>query len=300
MTALGHPNVLPHSTSVSLVLGSGGARGLAHIGVIQWLTENGYDIRAIAGSSMGALVGGIYATGKLEVYAEWALALERMQVLRLLDPTFMRAGLLKGERIIGVLRELVGDCAIEDLPVSFTAVATDLESGEEVWLRDGGLFDAIRASIATPLVFTPLRRGSRTLLDGALVNPLPIAPTLNDDTDLTVAVNLSGPAELRPVAPPSAAMVNGNAYGLRIRAFIESLHLARTPDAPSRGLLDIALASMQTMQDTIARLKLAAYSPDVTVEIPRNACGFYEFWRAEELIALGRERAAQAFAQTGR
>jgi len=281
------------------VLGGGGARGLAHVGVIQWLTEKGYDIRSIAGSSMGALVGGIYATGKLGVYAEWVLALERMQVLRLLDPTFGRDGLFKGERIIGVLRELIGDHAIEELPVLFTAVATDLESGEEVWLREGKLFDAIRASIATPLIFTPFVHGERTLLDGALVNPLPIGPTLNDATDLTVVVSLSGLAEVRPAPAASAPMVNGNAYRQRIRAFIDSLHLARSPAAPSRGLFDAAIAAMQTMQDTIGRLKLAAYSPDVTVEIPRNACGYYEFWRAEELIALGRERAAQAFAKSG-
>lgn len=291
---------MAHSTTVSLVLGSGGARGLAHIGVIQWLTDNGYDIRSIAGSSMGALVGGIYATGKLEVYAEWVLALERMQVLRLLDPTFGRDGLFKGERIIGVLRELIGDCAIEELPMSFTAVATDLESGEEVWLNEGKLFDAIRASMATPLVFTPFKHGKRTLLDGALVNPLPIAPTLNDHSDLTIAVNLGGPAEVRTKPPASTPIANGSMYRRRIRAFIESLHLRRTPSAPARGLFDVALSSMQTMQDTIARLKLAAYSPDVTVEVPRNACGFYEFWRAEELIELGRERAAQAFAKAGR
>jgi NTE family protein len=291
---------LTHPTTVSLALGGGGARGLAHIGVIQWLSDNGYNIRSIAGSSMGALVGGIYAAGKLEVYAEWVLALERMQVVRLLDPAFGRAGLFKGERVIGVLRELIGDCAIEDLPMSFTAVATDLESGEEVWMREGRLFDAIRASIATPLIFTPFKHGTQVLLDGALVNPVPIAPTLGDTTDLTVAVNLSGPAESRPVPPPSTLMVNGNAYRQRIRAFIESLQPARTPSAPPRGFIDIAFVAMQAMQDTIARLKLAAYSPDVTVEIPRNACGFHEFWRAEELIALGRERAAQAFATTGR
>jgi len=285
---------------VSLVLGSGGARGLAHIGVIQWLTENGYDIRSISGSSMGALVGGIYATGKLEVYAEWVLALERIQVLRLLDPSFGRNGLFKGERIIGVLRELIGDCSIEALPMSFTAVATDLESGEEVWLKEGKLFDAIRASIATPLVFTPFRHGARTLLDGALVNPLPIAPTLNDQNDLTIAVNLGGPAEVRPPPATSSPIANGNVYQRRIRAFIGSLRLGGTTGVPARGLLDIAFTSMQTMQDTIARLKLAAYSPDVIVEVPRNACGFYEFWRAEELIELGRERAAQAFGKAGR
>jgi NTE family protein len=287
-----------HSKTVSLVLGSGGARGLAHVGVIQWLTDNGYNIRSIAGSSMGALVGGIYAASKLEVYAEWVLALERLQVLRLLDPAFGRGGLFKGERIIGVLRELIGDFAIEDLPVSFTAVATDLESGEEVWLRQGKLFNAIRASIATPLIFTPFEHGGRVLLDGGLVNPVPVAPTLNDTTDITVAVNLSGAVESRPAPPPSAPILEGNAYRLRIRAFIEGLHLSRAPAGTGNGLFNIAFASMEAMQNTIARLKLAAYAPDITVEIPRNACGFHEFWRAEELIELGRERTARAFAAT--
>ncbi len=286
-------------TTVSLVLGIGGARGLAHIGVIQWLTENGYDIRSIAGSSMGALVGGIYAAGKLEVYAGWVSALERMQVLRMLDPAFGRSGLFKGERIMGVLRKLIGDFEIEDLPVSFTAVATDLESGEEVWLRKGRLFDAIRASIATPLIFTPFKHGGRMLLDGGLVNPVPIAPTLNDTTELTVAVNPSGPIESRPPALKGAPLPESNTYR-RIHAFIESLRYskAETPAVPARGILDIALASMEAMQNTITRLRLAAYSPDVTVEIPRNACGFLEFWRAEELIALGRERTARAFSAT--
>jgi NTE family protein len=268
--------------------------------VIQWLSENGYDIRAIAGSSMGALVGGIYAAGKLSVYAEWVLALERMHVVRLLDPSFGRSGLFKGERIMGVLRELIGDFAIEDLPIAFTAVATDLGSGEEVWLREGKLFDAIRASIATPLIFTPFEHGGRKLLDGAWVSPVPIAPTLNDTTDLTVAVNLSGPMAPRPSPPPSAPMPDGKGYRQRIQAFIRSLHLPRAPAAPARNVLDIAFASMDAMQDTIARLKLAAYSPDVVVEIPRNACGFFEFWRAEELIGLGRERTALAFAAAGR
>ena len=273
---------------------------MAHIGVIQWMTEQGYSIRSIAGSSMGALVGGIHAARKLEVYTEWVLALERLQVLRLLDPTFGRAGLFKGERIMAVLRELIGECAIETLPITFTAVATDLDSGQEVWLNEGPLFDAIRASIATPLVFTPFKLGQRTLLDGALVNPLPIAPTLSDATDLTVAVDLSGPAQAEAAPSAPEPTPQGNGYRRRVREFVESLQPARVPVAAQPGLLDVAFVSMQAMQDTISRLRLATYSPDVTVEIPRNACGFHEFWRAEELIALGRERAAQAFARAAR
>jgi NTE family protein len=290
-----------HATTISLVLGSGGARGLAHIGVIRWLTEHGYSIRSIAGASMGALVGGIYAAGKLEIYAEWVSALERLDVVRLLDPSFGRTGLFKGERIMDVLRELIGDQAIEDLPISFTAVATDLDSGKEVWLREGKLFDAIRASIATPLIFTPFVLGGRRLLDGGLVNPVPIAPTLTDTNDLTVAVNLSGRSESgESMSAPAPAPVPGRSpYRQRIRAFVESMYPTRAPDAPVLGLTDIVFASMETMQNTIARLKLAAYSPDVAVEIPRNACGFHEFWRAAELIALGHERTARAFAKRG-
>jgi len=165
-------------------------------------------------------------------------------------------------------------------------------------LRQGKLFDAIRASIATPLIFTPFKHGERTLLDGGLVNPVPVGPTLNDTTDITVAVNLSGAVEARPSPAPSAPTLDGNAHRLRIRAFIEGLHLSRVPAGRANGIFNIAFASMEAMQNTIARLKLAAYSPDVTVEIPRNACGFHEFWRAEELIELGRERTARAFAAT--
>lgn len=290
--------VTANSTTVSLALGGGGARGLAHIGVIRWLTENGYVIRSIAGSSMGALVGGIYAAGKLEVYAEWVLALERMQVLRLLDPAFARTGLFKGERIMGVLRELIGDHAIEDLPVAFTAVATDFESGDEIWLREGRLFDAIRGSIATPLVFTPFAHGSRILLDGALVNPLPIAAMLNDPADLTIAVSLAGAAAPPPEQPLRAAVSNGNGYRQRLSALVAALRPAAV--ASPHGMIDIALTSMDIMQETISRLRLDALSANVMVEIPRDACGYLEFWRAEEMIALGRERAARAFAEIGR
>lgn len=282
-------------TTVSLVLGSGGARGLAHIGAVQWLLENGYAIRSISGASIGALVGGIYAAGKLEIYAEWVLALQRMHVLRLLDPTFGSPGLFKGERIVSVMRELIGDCEINDLPIAFTAVATDLDSGQEVWLRSGNLFDAIRASMATPLVFTPFKQGGRSLIDGAVVNPVPITPTRDDATDLTIAVDLSGPAEARPLPQMSASLIGHNSYRKRIGQFVRSVRSGQHPEAASPGLLDVAFTSMQAMQDTITRLRLTECAPDLLIEVPRNACGFFEFWRAEELIALGRERTAEAF-----
>jgi len=281
--------------TVSLVLGSGGARGLAHIGVIQWLQDNGFEITSISGCSIGALIGGIYAAHKLDVYSQWVKALERKHVIRLLDPTISHPGLFKGERIISVLRELIGDYDIEALPLRFTAIATDMVSREEVWLQKGKLFDAVRASIATPLVFTPFKHDGRTLLDGALVNPLPVGPTLSDNTDLTVVVDLSGPAQLQVAVPVKHVEKSDKDYRTRIGKFIDSLQPARVPAEPRHGLLDVAFASMQAMQDTISHLRLAGFSPDICIRIPLNASGFFEFWRAEELIAMGYESAARAF-----
>ena len=182
-------------TPISLVLGSGGARGYAHIGVIEELIAQGFDIRSIAGSSMGALVGGVYAAGKLDSYRDWVLPLARLDVLRLLDITFRGGGFIKGDRIIKALSEHVGDVAIEDLPISYTAVAVDLDAHREVWFSSGSLFEAIRASIAIPTVFRPHRYRGRLLVDGGLLNPLPVSPTLRDHTDATIAVDVNGPAE---------------------------------------------------------------------------------------------------------
>ena len=288
--------------TVSLVLGSGGARGLAHIGVIEYLEENGYAIRSVAGASMGALVGGIWAAGHLAEYVAWVRALTRFDVFRLLDFSFSWSGLIKGERIIELMRELVGDRQIETLPVAFTAVATDLDTGKEIWLNQGNLFDAIRASIAIPTFFTPYHYLERRLVDGGLVNPVPIAPTLNDLTDLTVAVNLTGkaaPEMENPPAPQPAPHDRLNSYRGRIRRFIEGLRggenaPAEPPEDEELGLFDILNRSFDTMQSTVAKLKLAAYTPDVLIEIPRNACGMLEFFRAEEMIDLGRRLAARA------
>ncbi len=283
--------------TVSLVLGSGGARGLAHIGVIQVLEEKGFEIRSISGSSMGALVGGIYAAGKLNVYTQWVCALERLDVFRLLDVSFSGSAIFKGERIINTLKELIGERLIEDLPISYTAVATDLEEGKEVWISHGPLFDAIRASIAFPTIFSAFNMGGRNLVDGGLLNPIPIAPTLRDRTDLTIAVNLSGKARnLAEVsAPRPEAAPSRPRYHQMVVEFIESLQRKdkeRVPD--EAGFFDVISKSIDTMQSSIARLKLAAYSPDLIIDIPKNACSIYEFERARELVEIGRRQAEAA------
>jgi NTE family protein len=251
---------------VALVLGAGGARGLAHIGVIEALEARGFEIAAIAGSSMGALVGGIHAAGKLDAYRDWADRLERNDVLRLLDVTFGASGLIRGDRVIATLRDLVGEHRIEDLPIPYVAVATDLATQREVWFQQGPLFDAIRASIAIPMVFTPHEVNGRELVDGGLLAPLPLAPS---GWKTRVASWFSAPPP--PVGATSAASSGGIA-----------------------SLLDLMSRSMDTMHSQMTRLQVAQDPPDLVIRVPRDAASFYEFWRAKELRERGREWAEDA------
>jgi len=283
--------------TISLVLSSGGARGLAHIGIIEWLDENGFDIQSIAGSSMGALIGGVYAAGKLDEYKNWVVALEKMDVIRLLDLSYTSRSLFKGERIIETLRHLIGDYIIEDLPVSYTAVATDIDAGREIWLNRGSLWDAIRASIAIPTIFLPVTYKGKRLVDGGLINPVPIAPTLNDKTDLTIAVNLSAKSEAKYniTRMENIKTTNSTFYHQRIADFIDGLQqkfIKSKPEEP--GFFEVMEKSLDTMEGTIARFKLAAYSPDIIIDVPANVCAFYEFNRARELIDIGRQKANEA------
>jgi NTE family protein len=301
--------------TLSLVLGSGGARGYAHIGVIEALEASGFSIRSIAGSSMGALIGGIYAAGKLDKYAEWVRPLQRLDVLRLLDWTLSGGGFIKGDRIIGVLKDLIGETNIEDLPIPYTAVAVDLDVQREVWFSQGPLFDAIRASIAIPTVFRPYRYEGRLLVDGGLLNPLPMSPTLRDLTDATIAVDVNAPAEpldgegdadrgaagqASPEMLPDAAAEPADAkragYRQRIAEFIEGRNEKREHAIVESepGAFELFARALDVVQETITRLKLAAEPPDLLITIPRNACAFYEFHRADELIALGRKRTLEA------
>ena len=179
-------------TRVALALGSGGARGYAHIGVIEVLEERGYDIVTVAGSSMGALVGGLHAAGQLEAYAQWVLGLSQRDVLRLLDPSPSAPGVIRAEKIMAKVRELLAGRLIEDLPVPFTAVATDLLARKEVWFKEGPVDVAVRASIALPSIITPVMLNGRLLADGGIMNPVPIAATVATRADVTVAVSLSG------------------------------------------------------------------------------------------------------------
>lgn len=288
------PPKIQSGEKVALVLGAGGARGLAQIGVIEALERRGFNIVAIAGSSSGALVGGLHAAGKLHAYRDWLCAMNRNAMLRLLDPGLGRPALFQGARLIAALRELAGSPRIEELPVDFTAVAVDLLRQREVWLRKGDLWDAIRASFAIPGVFTPHTVHGRELVDGGLLAPLPIAATRLSDAHRLIAVDMHGwpqhpPGEPAEEEPPES----GNGWLARWRG------PERSGRRTQLGLTEVVARSLDTMQAQISRVQLALDPPELVIRIPRDACQFYEFWRARELIELGRAEAEKALDAAG-
>ena len=288
--------------TISLVLGSGGARGHAHLGVIKAIEERGLKFRNIAGTSMGAVIGGIYAADELDTYEAWARKLTKRDVVRLLDFSFTWTSIFKGERIFEVLKDLIGDRNIEDLDRGFTAVATAIDEQREVWINKGPLFQAIRASTAVPGVFSPVQVNGQTLVDGGLINPIPIAPTLNDSTDLTIAVNLNAVGE--NYVPPEQVSDAGDSdekqgYRKVISDILDDLMKDDDEDAGDPDAAELLTRSIDVMQGAIARLKLAAYTPDKVIEIPRDACSFFDFYKTAEMSDLGYERACKALDDLG-
>lgn len=311
------------SMRVALALGSGGARGYAHIGVINELHERGHEIVGIAGSSMGALVGGLEAAGRLDEYALWATSLTQRAVLRLLDPSITSAGVLRAEKILEAVREILGDVTIEDLPVPFTSVATDLIAGKSVWMQRGPVDDAIRASIAIPGVITPHLLGGRLLADGGILDPLPMAPIAAADAEATIAVTLTGddPLTQRSWAEASltADLLNrmwrstsslldtkaarslldtqpGRAVLSRLTASEEEEEPDKQSgsDVPKLGGFEVMYRTIDIAQGALARHTLAAYPPDLLIEVPRTVCRSLDFHRANEVIEVGQECASAA------
>ncbi|WP_062312013.1 patatin-like phospholipase family protein [Demequina rhizosphaerae] len=315
----------PARPRIALSLGSGGARGYAHIGVLDEIEARGWEVVGIAGTSMGALVGGLHAAGGLAAYREWAESLTRRDVLRMLDPAFKGAGAIRADRVMRRIDEILDGRVIEDLPIPYTAVATDLISQSEVWFTEGSLVDAIRASIAIPTVITPVRRDGRLLADGGILNPVPVIPLTSVRSDGIVAVNLSGTSRGgNPAEPPvdsagplvrlprlrlpsihvaEPRLVSMIAQRMRARGEQEDDALVDTlapepvegDEAVEVSTLDVIDRSLQTLQNTVQRYRLAGYPPDVMVNVPADSCGALDFHRATEMIELGRDLARQAF-----
>jgi NTE family protein len=309
------------SPKVALVLGSGAARGWAHIGVIHELAELGIKPDLIVGSSVGAVVGGAYASGNLEPFEEWIRGLGRVDIIRLLDAKMTGGGFLQGKSLMGAIEKQIGDPKIEELEIPYACVATELGSGREIWLREGSLLDACRASIALPGMFAPSRDAEgHLLLDGGLVNPVPVSLARAMGGDFVIAVNLNGDivgrhffvhdvevsaddeeserllAEIEEkdstVAKWAARMKAG--FGVRLDSYISSL---RKKESPDPGLFDVMAGSIDIMQDRLTRSRMAGDPPDVHITPRLSHIGLMDFDRASEAIEEGRAATRRRMAE---
>ena len=277
-----------HKKTVSLVLGSGGARGYAHIGVIEALQEKGYEIVSISGSSMGALVGGLYACGKLPEFKAWILSLDVYEVIKLIDFSFAKNGMIKGDKVFEEIAKIVGTINIQDLPIAFTAVATNLQSEKPIWFQKGDLLDAMRASVAIPTILTPKKIDDVYLVDGGILNPLPTVPLLATHSDYTIAVNIHADDEVIMMENKSKTE---STLSDKITTYLKENFF--TENRQELNSFTIVSKTIEAMQNLLIRYELAAHQPDLVIPIPKNICDFYDFHKGEALIAFGKKRAIE-------
>lgn len=297
--AQGAEMTTPHMASapkIGIALGSGLARGFAHIGVMRALKRHGIEPNIVAGTSMGALIGGAYLSNKLDDLEEWAYALTKFKVLSYLDFRVKSSGLIGGERLTKLMLDTFGEIRVEDLKNPFIAIAADLVTGHEVWMRKGRLVDVMRASFALPGIFPPVPMNSRLLIDGALVNPVPVSACNASGARMTIAVNVSGDI-IGKVKRPGDKVPTVAGFDLmnfkgpdqveeaKKDGLINRIFRRDTVDSPS--VFGVMVSSLNIVQDRLARSRLAGDPPDVLI-VPRiGHVGLMEFDRAEELIAEG-------------
>lgn len=280
--------------NVALVLASGGARGIAHIGAIKELEHSGYRISSVAGTSMGALIGGIYACGKIDLYERWLEVLTRRRVFELADFTLSTSGILKGRRIIEELKTFIPDIPIEKMDIPFTAVATDIKSESEVVFDSGSLFDAVRASISIPSLFTPVQAGERLLIDGGVTNPLPLDRVKRTDGDILVAVDVSAPSRAKEHKADVETSEEGNSIMERIRRkALVALH-EQDEQQPSYNYYTLLSQASSIMIQRISALMVRIYKPDILVSIPGDTYGTLEFHKAQQIMEMGRRSMRKA------
>ena len=292
---------------VALALASGGPRGFAYIGAIEELQARGYTITSVAGASAGSLVGGIFAAGGLEAFKEWLFGLDPVQIMTLMDFSVSRNYLVKGEKVIAAIQERVPNVNIEDLPIPFTAIATDLFTGEEVIFREGPLFQAIRASISIPSMFKPVKWKGRTLVDGGMVNTFPLNRVARTPGDILVGFNVNqiDAAEIQGFLDSRAALLSRRTEENSLIGRIQAGLQARMLDADGReswipvraddNFASILQRSFGIMNCTIARMGIELTPPDILVSLPYDSYhGVYGYSHAPEIVAIGRQLMAEA------
>ena len=285
---------------VSLVLSGGGARGIAHIGVIEELEKQGFDIFSVVGTSMGALVGGIYALEKIEEFKEWICTLDKLKVFSLVDFSFSKQGLVKGDKLLKKLQEFISDQNIEDLSIYYAAIASDIINQKEVVFKSGSVYNAIRASIAIPTVFTPVKAENGLLVDGGIINNLPINHAKRIKGDLLVAVNVNADIPVdKPLLSKKESDKQESIYQKKIKEF--SSHLLKIIPLTSDDNEETQLGFFELINKTIsmvtnynAQMALTNHQPDILINISHESCGTYDFYKAEEMVEIGRHAAIKA------
>ena len=281
---------------VSLVLSGGGARGLAHIGVIEEFEKQGYEIVSISGTSMGALVGGIYALGKMEEYKEWMYSLDKMKVFNLIDFALGSQGLIKGDKVFRKMKQFIPDANIEDLRIPYVAVAADILNKEEVVFTKGSLYDAIRASVAIPTVLTPVKTEKGLLVDGGVVNNIPVNHIKRVPGDILVAVSVNANIPVyRPVISKKESDSKKSIYQKKIKEFRKQLHkLYPLHRSDKIGYFDLINKTISMLTDHNAHLWLERFPLDILIEISRDSCSIFDFFKAEEMVEIGRHAATNS------
>jgi len=274
--------------SVALVLSSGGSRGLAHIGAISELEKQGFEITSVSGSSIGSVIGGLYAMGKLHEYTEWVSTFNKMDIWGFMDFTLTTNGLLKGERVFDKMKSFIPDMNIEDMPIPFAAVATDILHEKEVVFTKGSFYEAARASVAIPAVFTPVNYNNTILIDGGILNPIPIEHVLRNNGDILIVVNLYG--EKNGDIPKEKNTDNGYLN----RLINPLLTLISTGDKSSKGYYSLLSSTTSAMIHKIAKMSIEKHKPDMIINIPYDSANTFDFFKAKELIALGESAAKEA------
>jgi NTE family protein len=274
--------------NVTLVLSGGGARGFAHIGAIEEIESRGYIINSIAGTSMGALIGGVYATGKLNEFKEWAFNLDKQEIFKLIDFSFTNQGLIKGDRVLRTMKQFIPDANIEDLKIKYTATAFDLAQNKEIVFREGSLYNAIRASISIPTVFTPVIDGNLVLVDGGVVNNIPINNAIRTKNDVLIAVYVNADVPVRNINI-SEKKKSQALYIQKIEEFRKSLHKANPTDQRKKfHYFNLINDTMASMTNHMATNIIKNSPPDILIETSKKTCGTFDFFKAEELVETGR------------
>lgn len=275
---------------VALVLSSGDARGLAHIGAIEELESHGYHISSIAGCSMGALIGGVYAAGKLKEFREWMKTIDRKKMIELTDFSFSINHLAKGTRIIEAIMEFVPDMAIEDLPVPYCAVATDLKAGREVVFNKGSLFEAIRASISMPSFYKPVQRDGMVLIDGGILNPIPLNRVKRQKKDILVGIDVSG-HDYKAQWDEMHRLTEKQKHDTSLKSKILDMLIPDNIEFNYYTMLS-RTSSLMIRQNSILMAKLM--KPDILVDIQMNRYGTFDFDKSEKLVAIGKQKTLHA------